>query len=215
MEASKNNSKIVLGSAYFGPIQYFACFEANTDILIEQYDHYIKQTYRNRCIISGANDLQKLVVPVKRIKGTKTLMKDIRIDYDTSWQKLHYRSIYSAYHSSPFFDHYFDDYQKFFKKKVKFLIDMNYEITGLILDQLGIEASFSLTDSFVIVPENKPDYRESIHPKKLNFPVPGPVTSEYIQVFSDRHGFIDNLSIIDLLFNTGPEAIIYLRNCKI
>ena len=113
--------KILLSSAYFGPIQYFARFVSGKSILIEQYDHYLKQSYRNRCKILGANGILALVVPVKKPNGNKTIIKDVLIDYDTDWQKNHLESIKSAYKNSAFFEYYSDDFFQAIKKKTKLL----------------------------------------------------------------------------------------------
>lgn len=201
---------IILNSAYFGPVQYFSCFLKDSEILIEQYDSYQKQSYRNRCIIMGANENLKLVIPVKKPSGSGTLMKDVRIDYDTDWQKLHYRSILSAYRSSPYYEYYIDDYIPFFHKRENFLIDLNTKITQTILRQLQIEKAFRLSEEYSRKETGK-DYRDLIHPKKESCKETGFFPKEYTQVFSDRNGFLKNASIIDLLFNLGPESVFFLK----
>jgi hypothetical protein len=202
---------IILSSAYFGPVSYFTFILKSENILIEQYDHYSKQSYRNRCVIMGANEALNLVIPVKKPGGSKTLMKDILIDYDTNWQKLHYRSILSSYKSSPFFDYYFDDYITFFEKQEKFLLDLNLRTTDVILEQLTQDKNYLLTEKFEQANETILDLRDILHPKKSITDLEEFSIRQYTQVFSDKLGFLPNLSIIDLLFNTGPEAILYLK----
>lgn len=205
-----NNPTILLSSAYIGPIQYFARFILGKSVLIEQYEHYLKQSYRNRCMIMGANGPLALVVPVKKPNGNKTIMKDVLIDYDTDWQKNHLQSIKSAYKNSAFFEYYFDDFFLTIKKKNKFLIDLNSEITNVVLSHLELEPEIKYTDRYQEAKNEIEDYTELIHPKKdinldTHFSSPS-----YIQVFSDKHGNISNLSILDLIFNTGPESAFLL-----
>lgn len=206
-----NMPQILLSSAYFGPLQYFARFALGKSILIEQYEHYLKQSYRNRCNIMGANGLLALVVPVKKPNGNKTLMKDVLIDYDTDWRKNHLQSIKSAYKNSAFFEYYFDDFFLSIRKKSKFLIDLNAELTNIVLRHLELETEIKYTDRYMDDKTEIEDYTELIHPKKdinsdAHFSSPS-----YIQVFSDKHGNISNLSILDLIFNTGPESAFLLR----
>jgi len=206
----KKSCNIILSSAYLGPIQYFSRFISEEDILIEQYDHYLKQTYRNRCVILSANGPLPLIIPVVKEHGKKMLMKDVQIDYATNWQRLHLNGIISAYRSSAFFEFYFDGFEPFYRKKTTFLIDLNTEMTKIILDYLGIDREIRLTKEFLKPEGLSNDYRATIHPKvslasdQEYHPVP------YMQTFSDRHDFIPNMSIIDLLFNAGPEARLIL-----
>lgn len=192
---------------YNAPVSFYALMlKIEQDLCIEVYDHYSKQTYRNRCAIMGANGIITLSIPVVKDHGEKKLMKDVRIDYSTNWHLNHWRSIFSAYASAPFFEFMIDTFEPFYRKKYNFLADLNQEIMIKTVDLLQWERSFSRTKHFS--PEaNINDFRESIHPKKSFFhnkilfrPV------QYHQVFSDRHGFIPDLSIIDLLFNEGPNA---------
>lgn len=208
----KNNPQILLSSAYFGPIQYFARFVLGKSVGIEQCEHYLKQSYRNRCIIMGANNAMALVVPVKKPKGNKTIVKDVLIDYDTDWQKNHLQSIKSAYKNSAFFEHYYTDYFSLIKKKTKYLVDMNAEILEITLQHLDIKAEIQYTEKYFEDFDHIEDYREIIHPKSDIVADPSFKPPDYIQVFSDRHGFMPNLSILDLIFNTGPEAAFLLRN---
>lgn len=208
----KKNPILILGSAFLGPLAYFSRFILGHKILVEQFDYYNKQSYRNRCVIMGPNKIQNLVIPVKKTSGSRTRMKDIKIDYDTDWQRLHYHGIVSAYRSSPYFEHYFEDYQPFLTGKYKFLVDLNTEITGIVLQQLGLDPDFNLTEQYMRSNGEFLDLRDTIHPKKDPLNLPGFSWIEYKQVFSDRHGFIPNLSIIDLLFNLGPEAVLVLRS---
>ncbi len=200
----------ILSTAYFGPVQYFCRIASDNPVIIEQYDNYSKQTYRNRCEIMGANSKLMLSIPVKKVQGKKTLVKDIRIDYDTDWQKDHERGIKSAYKSSPFFEFYYDELEWVFQKKTRHLIDLNQQILEILLGQLGIQKKISLSDRF-LDPGDALDLRDLISPKKdtLNDPFFKPVP--YTQVFMTRHNFIENLSILDLLFNTGPESINILK----
>ncbi len=195
----------ILPTAYFGPVQYYCRMVSGRDIYIEQYDHYSRQTYRNRCVIMGANGIINLSIPVKRPHGNKTLVKDILVDYDTDWQKDHYGGILSAYTSSPFFEFYFDDYRWIFSQKTKYLIDLNTEINTIILSQLGVCKDIKITDNFVFM-DKEEDLRNIISPKTKLIKDIHFKAAKYTQVFSGRFGFIPNLSIMDLLFNTGTEA---------
>lgn len=203
------NQKVLLSTAYLAPIQYYSKLLSYKEVIIEIHDNFIKQTYRNRCKIYSANGELSLSIPVKKI-NPKTKLKDIIIDYDTNWQKLHWKSIESAYKSSPFFEYYADDLQPFYKKRYDLLVDFNSDIQKVILGLLEEKVNFIYTDNF-LKEENClcDDFRDKIHPKKIihdnQFEI-----KEYNQVFNEKHGFITNLSIIDLIFNEGPNAINYL-----
>ncbi len=199
---------ILLSTAYFPPIQYFSMISGFKELFIEKHENYSKQSYRNRCNILSANGMLPLVIPVKRLRGTKTSISDIRPDNSYNWQRLHSISIASAYRSAPFYEYYIDDIKPFFDKKFNFLLDLNTAILDKLLSVLKISVTRKFTSEYIDdVPTGIIDLRDEIHPKSRN---PGknklfkPVV--YPQVFQEKHGFRQDLSIIDLLFNTGPDA---------
>ena len=204
---------ILLSTAYFGPVQYYLNINSATKVFIEVMEHYPKQTYRNRCVIYGANGPLALTIPVTRGNLLKTLTKEARIDYSVNWQKNHLRAILSAYSNSPYFEYYIDDIMPFFNNRFNFLIDYNNEILLKTCKLIGLPINLSHTEVFQkTIANDYIDLRYKILPKKqktnpdqsLNLPV-------YRQVFGPKSGFIENLSIIDLIFNTGPDAINYLQ----
>jgi hypothetical protein len=204
---------LVYPALYNGPVNYYARLIREQEIKLEQHDHYTKQTYRNRFTIMGPNGILTLTVPVSRKRGMKTLMKDVRVDYDTPWNKIHWRSLVASYTASPYFALMMDELQPFYAGKFKFLIDLNLGLLQTTLDLLGIDSRVILSDAFTPITENA-DPRKVIHPKLdiSSFdPVFHPVA--YHQVFSDRHGFLPNLSVLDLLFNQGSDAIGILQKC--
>ncbi|MFA8435158.1 MAG: WbqC family protein [Marinifilaceae bacterium] len=209
------NKSILLSTAYFAPIQYYCKLVQYQDVLIEKFENYSKQSYRNRCNIYGANGLLSLSVPIEKASKKKILTKDVRITYDTNWQKLHWKGIESAYKSSPYYEYYIDDIQRFFHKKWDYLLDFNMEIQEELLNILEITPNLSLSEDYIeSLPEGMLDLRDGIHPKKSkNMDDPHFDAEAYTQVFSDRHGFLPNLSILDAIFNLGPEAISYLEGC--
>ena len=138
-------------------------------------------------------------------------LKDVRIDYATNWQRLHLNGIRSAYNSSAFFEYYFDSLEPFYRKKTTFLIDLNTQLTHTILNDLGIRKEFSLSAEFRKSTDSTLDYRDVIHPKKNPESNSASTPEKYMQVFSDKYNFVPNLSIMDLLFNTGPEARVILE----
>ncbi|MDP3434802.1 MAG: WbqC family protein [Bacteroidota bacterium] len=205
---------ILLSTAYFAPVRYFSKLAAYPEIHIEQHEHFIKQTYRNRTVILGANGPIPLIVPVEKGREQKIKIKDLRIAYDEEWQRNHWRTIFSAYNSSPFFEYYADDLEPFFRKKSVFLFDFNQQITGTILEILEIPAQLILTESFEQIPDNCANFREKISPKAhLNAVDPNFTARPYTQVFSEKFGFVPDLSILDLLFNEGPSAHSVLMDC--
>jgi hypothetical protein len=197
---------ILLSSAYFAPIQYYSKLLIAKTVYIEQFENFIKQTYRNRCVVLGGNGPIQLIVPVVKGRGTKILIKDLKISYDTDWQRNHWRTIFSAYNSSPFFEYYKDDIVPYFETKTQFLIDFNLKIHETISELLEIENQKVLTTDFEKVPEGTVNLRELISPKIKTESDTSFQSQNYTQVFSDKLGFTPNLSILDLLFNEGPNS---------
>lgn len=197
----------ILSSTYFGPVQWYQKLCRTEVCWVEQYDSFIKQTYRNRCVIATANGTQALTVPVERDGGM--LMKDIRISDHGNWRHVHWNAISSAYGDSPFFEYYADDLRPFFEERWERLLDFNMDITRKMCELLDIHPDIRLTTSYEKAGCPGEDFREVIHPKH-----PGSdadfLPRPYYQVFAQRHGFQPNLSVLDLLFNMGPEAIFYL-----
>lgn len=204
---------IYLSSAYLAPVQYYAKFMSADKIFIEQHDNYVKQTYRNRCTIAAANGAMPLSIPVEHSSGIKTAMKDIRIADHGNWRHLHWNTIVSAYNSSPFFEYYQDDFYPFYHRKFEFLIDFNEGLQQTVLSLLNIDCPpvAYTTEYKQDFNDNELDLRETIHPKKDWKLTDVEFTPEtYYQVFEQKFGFQENLSIIDLLFNMGNESQLVL-----
>ncbi|WP_165021163.1 WbqC family protein [Dysgonomonas sp. ZJ279] len=205
---------IYLSSAYLAPVQYYAKFVNSNRIFIEQNDNYVKQTYRNRCIIMAANGPMPLSVPVVHSSLDKIAMKDIRIAEHGNWQHIHWNAIISAYNSTPFFEYYQDDFYPFYHKKYSFLFDFNEELRIMILKLLNIDSPIvAYTSEYKMdFAASEIDLREVIHPKKDWKIVDSAFKPEpYYQVFDQKFGFKDNMSIIDLLFNMGNDSLIVLN----
>ncbi|HRF92416.1 MAG: WbqC family protein [Bacteroides sp.] len=203
---------IYLSSAYLAPVEYYSKLKAYDKIYIEQHDHYVKQTYRNRCNIAGPEGVLSLSVPIIRPDTPKCAMKDIRISDHGNWRHLHWNAIESAYNNTPFFEYYKDDLRPFYENKYTFLADFNEELRCKICELMDISPVVEHTASYHtdFLPDEA-DYREVIHPKKDYTEVDKDfLPKPYYQVFESRHGFLPNLSIIDLLFNMGPESVLVL-----
>lgn len=209
---------IYLSSAYLAPIQYYAKFLVADSINIEQHDNYIKQTYRSRCSIVSANGPIALSIPVEHSSKEKVQVKDIRIAEHGNWQHMHWNAIVSAYNSTPFFEYYQDDFYPFYHKKFAFLFDFNEELRELILDLLRIKRpEIGYTEEYKTdFDDNESDLRDLIHPKK-DWRVLDPAFKSvpYYQVFDQKLGFVDNMSIVDLLFNMGNESQLILAESNI
>ena len=200
----------LLQTTYFGPIQWYQKLYRYDQCLIEQYDSFHKQTYRNRCIIATANGLQALTVPVEH---DSQFVKDLRISDHNQWRRVHWNALQSAYSESPFFEYYADDLHPFFEKKYDFLIDFNEAIRQKICELIDIHPHVEYTSSFlsphIPLPSHLDDFRDVIHAKHPQ-PDADFQPKEYWQVFRHKHGFLPNLSILDLLFCMGPESVFYL-----
>jgi hypothetical protein len=200
------DGQIVLSTAYLPPIEYLARIRESDSVLIEHEENYLKQSFRNRCIIMSSEKPLNLSVPVFLGSFHKTRISDIRIDYSKKWQHLHLRAITSAYGSSPFFIHYFDSLEKIILKDHKYLLDLNMELLEAMLEILRLERNIGYTINFTPANEEPGDFRYSISPKKISDYRP----ARYIRVFGDSDEFVEGLSIIDLIFNTGPEAASFM-----
>lgn len=199
---------VLLSTTYFGPVQWYQKLYRSDEVQIERYESFLKQTYRNRCLIATTQGVQALTVPVEH--HNCQFIRDLRISDHGNWRHLHWNALQSAYGESPFFEYYQDDIRPFFEKHWTFLFDFNEEIREKMCELIDIQPKVSSTSKFVAQhTDSIKDYRNVITPKH---PVPDSdfVSKPYYQVYQQKNGFLPNLSILDLLFNMGPESIFYL-----
>ena len=194
---------ILIHPNYFPNIHQFKKIIKASNILFEVSDNYQKQTFRNRTYIYGANGKLGLFIPVIHTHNNRELFRDIKISYDSDWMALHLKSLQSAYRSSPYFEYFEDDFIALYSKKEKFLVDFNIKCLQLILECLDININHSFTKKYTKNSLDTIDLRDfSIARKENNIEL-----KKYIQVFGSKHGFISNLSILDLLFNEGNNSL--------
>lgn len=197
---------ILIHSTYFPSVSHFVAIAQAERLVFEVEDNFQKQTNRNRMYIYSPNGIQLLNVPVKNSNRPNQRFKDTKIEHAFDWQKQHFKSLEAAYRTSPFFEYFEDDIRPVFEQKHTYMMDLNFQILDIVSECLGMPLQYSKTEEYFHEVDGVQDYRHLANGKKD--------TSEfepYTQVFGDRHGFINNLSILDLLFNEGRYALDYLK----
>jgi len=214
---------VLLSTAYFPPLAYFALlardFTLSPDRVspsvaaLEACENYQKQSYRNRCYILSGDGPQMLQVPV--VHGPSPFIREVRVDYSTPWVVRTERALEAAYDSSPWFEYYRDPLFALLDAREERLFDLNLSLLRFCLEKTGIACEVRLTEEFAAPGSVPDDWRETIHPKR-----PDTVLCDlglerpYYQVFRDRFGFTPRLSVLDLLFNEGPDSILWLKNIR-
>nr|WP_316929490.1 WbqC family protein [Arcticibacter svalbardensis] len=197
----------IFPSFYLPPVEYFSQMKAHNDqIIVEGCEHYKKQTFRSRATIHSPQGKLDLIIPVLKGANLQTDIKDVKISYDFDWQRLHWQSIQTAYRRSAYFEYYEDDFKVFYTQKWEFLFDYNMELLDFLIRNLKLDLPYTFSTSYEEQYVDLDDYRDSIHPKRT----PISAFKPYFQVFDDRNGFIPNLTVVDLLFNQGPQSSSYL-----
>ena len=182
-------------------VQYEVCWEV--------WDNYQKQTYRNRCYICTDQGRLMLNIPIKHVGGAqgRQLYREVKLDNSYPWQRLHWKTLQTAYRTSPFFEFFEEDLSPLYSEKHTYLLDFNLATIEIMCNCLDIDFPRNKTEEYEMEPGELNDGRFLVNAKKqLKLH-----SSPYIQVFNDRHGFVDNLSILDLLFNVGPSSTTYLK----
>ena len=198
----------LLHPSYFPNIAQMAAIVQSDVVTFEMDDNFAKQTYRTRTYIYAANGKLLLNIPVIYTQKNRQKYRDVKISNTENWQSLHWKSLLSAYKTSPFFEYYEDDLRPLFEMKADYILDFNLKCFETISECLQLEKTIQKTEEFKHEIEDAKDLRTLVNPKAdLNFQ-----NDKYTQVFDDKHGFISNLSILDLLFNEGPNALDYLEN---
>ena len=217
-----SNNSLIIEVQYFPPIEYFKQLFQFPHVVIEAHENYQKGSYRNRCHIANSTGIQVLSVPLRKGKNAKQPIREVAIAYDMDWQKQHWQSIRTAYGSAPFWEHYAPQLEPFFLKKWDYLFDLNIAILETFLKILKLKntvnVSFStdyeinfttkeIIDTPSGVRQDGVDLRNKILPNKSDFQ-----GEKYAQLFQERTGFLPNLSILDLVFCTGPQALTVIKS---
>ena len=198
----------LLHPTYFPSISHFVAMAKADALIFETEDNFQKQTNRNRMYIYSPNGTQLLNIPVKHnVENGRQMFKDVKIEQAFDWKKQHFKSLEAAYRTSPFFEYFEDDIKPLFEKKHEFMMDLNFEALEIVTSCLGMDFSYSKTTEYFHEVEDFTDYRALANGKKDNSQF-----ESYTQVFEEKHGFINNLSILDLLFCEGRYAMEYLKN---
>lgn len=209
-----SDTSVLLSTAYFPPIDYFVAIANGGEVRLEQCESYSKQSYRSRCNIFACDGVLSLTIPVVT-SGNNTPIRDVKVDYTKKWLQQHTRALVSAYMSSPFFEYYQDEIFAVLESGEKYLFDLNCRLLDILMENLGLNKGIVLTEDYLpshLIGGDVLDYRDKIHPKKGS-----PIFTEelkqkpYYQVFSQKYGFVSGLSVLDLLFNEGPQASSFLR----
>ena len=203
------NKDILIYPTYFPSISHYIAMIDAKSVTFEVEDNFQKQTNRNRMYIHSPNGIQMLNISVKH-NSSNDKFKDIKIDNQYNWQKNHFKSLEAAYKNSPFYEYFVDDLRPLFEKKHEFMLDLNFEIFELVNDALGISIPFKKTTEYFHEVTGKTDYRYLVNGKKDTTQI-----EPYTQVFDDKNGFINNLSILDLLFNEGRYAVDYIKQHRL
>jgi hypothetical protein len=202
---------ILIHPTYFPSVSHYVAMMQADEIIMEVDDNFQKQTNRNRMYIYSANGIQMLNIPIKHSSNPHQKFKDVLIENDFNWQKQHFKSLEAAYRTSPYFEYFEDDIRTVFEKPQKYMMDLNLQIHEIISECLGKKLPYTPTEEFFKeVSAEITDLRHLVNGKK-----DVSVFTPYTQVFDDRHGFINNLSILDLLFNEGRHGIDYLKSQKL
>tara|TARA_B110000037_G_C17119300_1_gene505096 strand:- start:1344 stop:1958 length:615 start_codon:yes stop_codon:yes gene_type:complete len=201
--------KLLIELQYCGSIAYFQKLLEYKEVIFEKEEYFEKASFRNRCIVSGPNGLQNLSVQIKNGRAKKQLYKNVKIAYEHRWHHIHWQTLTSNYRSSPYFEFYEDYFEPFFNTEFENLFDFNLELFKTINKLLNLNIVFSVTEEFYKKPIKEiDDLRSFFIPKNKEVEF---INKEYIQVFSSKIGFFPNLSILDLLFCEGPNAISFLK----
>ncbi|MBR3021417.1 MAG: WbqC family protein [Bacteroidaceae bacterium] len=213
---------MLLSLAYLPPVWYFTKLLLcdGQEVRIEQWDHYVKQTYRNRCVIGSGDGLQALTIPTEKAATPKCYMRDVRISDHGNWRHQHWNALEAAYGQTPFFLYYEDDFRPFYERRFEFLFDFNLQLMALCCQLIDIHPVLRPTESWCDSLASREgesgggvisDFRDVISPKRDYAVDPTFCPAPYYQVFAPRFGFRPNLSIVDLLFNMGPESLLVLQ----
>ena len=199
---------ILIHPNYFPNIHQFTQIIKANNILFEVSDNYQKQTFRNRTYIYGANGKLGLFIPVIHTHKQRELFKDVKISYESNWMDLHLKSLQSAYRSSPYFEYFEDDFIKLYSEKEKFLVDFNIKCIKLIYNLLDIDLNFKISNEYIEKTNEVIDLRDLSNARKQK----KIETLKYIQVFESKHGYLNNLSILDLIFSEGKNSVSLMNN---
>lgn len=202
--------QVLLHPSYFGPVSQYVAIAGANRVVFENEDNYQKQTYRNRMYIYGANGKLLLNIPIKHTgnKSQHQKYREVRIENDFNWQKQHWKSLQTVYRTSPFFEFYEDEFHPLYHEKFDFLMDFNYRCTELALECLQLHLEYSKTSEFIENPQELIDGRHLVEAKGQK----KHLFETYTQVFDTKFGYLNDLSIVDLIFNEGPNALNYLQN---
>ena len=201
---------VLTHSLYLAPVPLYVQLYAAETLVVDDVSPFVKQTYRSRAAIAAESGAQQLTIPVVH-DGGRVAMRDVRISEHGNWRHQHWNAIVSAYRKSPFFEYYADDFAHFYEERDSFLMDFNLRLHGVVSELLGLERGVKFLSDVAVDTGATFDARNMAEPKVLAS-IHGAGELPYYQVFAQRNGFIPSLSIVDLLFNTGPEGLLVLRD---